>query len=325
MRAAAALNLSILASILACSHDAQPTAPPPVVPATGTLVVDIAGMTRGPAQVVVSAPSGYTRTVTASTTITGLDSGLYAIDAAVVTVDDTVYGPSSRHAQVWVSASVSPVEIAVTYFPRIDRPAPPAGAYVGAFASYGGGGTVVVELPSSGIVATGSLAISGGVTVPLSGRFALDSSPQLVLAGGGYVLNGLDSTGGRIAGSLNGPGGSGEFAIAAGGPGVEVFCGVITGQVAGTWNMVLDTTGRVSVLAFYGTSMVGRFLADSVPPTVIVAPWSPYYAVYRYAKGTLDLANGTGAGVFETGIKHGSRQTPAYRKTGTWSVSKWAC
>lgn len=64
-------------------------------PNSGVLVVNVSGLPAGSdAQVTVTGPSGYSRALTASTTITGLAPGSYTISSLGVTAGGTSYVPA---------------------------------------------------------------------------------------------------------------------------------------------------------------------------------------------------------------------------------------
>lgn len=85
--------------------------------ATGSLALTITGLPGGnPANVTVTGPGGFSQTVTATQTLTGLVAGSYTVAAASVLVGPTTYlgAPASQSATVTGGATASK---AVTYSP----------------------------------------------------------------------------------------------------------------------------------------------------------------------------------------------------------------
>jgi hypothetical protein len=84
---------------------------------TGSLSVNITGLPEGTsASVTVSGPGGFSRSVTASTTLTGLAPGDYSIGAAGVSANGFDYGAMVDPASVKVSAGAT-ASIQVNYGP----------------------------------------------------------------------------------------------------------------------------------------------------------------------------------------------------------------
>jgi len=75
---------------------------------TGRLTVTVSGLPTGTsAPITVSGPSGYTQTVTATTTLSGLVPGAYTVASTALTVGSTLFTPSSTSQAVTVSAGVT--------------------------------------------------------------------------------------------------------------------------------------------------------------------------------------------------------------------------
>ncbi|HYW31040.1 MAG TPA: hypothetical protein VE869_05980, partial [Gemmatimonas sp.] len=90
---------------------------------TGTLVVTLAGVPTGAApNVVITGPSGYTRTVNASTTITSLAAGSYTVAASTFTHSGTGYTASPASASRTL-ASGGRDSVGIVY--TADAPTPP--------------------------------------------------------------------------------------------------------------------------------------------------------------------------------------------------------
>jgi hypothetical protein len=94
--------------------------------------------------------------------------------------------------------------------------------------------------------ALGTLTLSGGVTVDLSGTFD-PSSGALSLSGGGYAFAG-SITNGSLGGSYTGPNGSGSFSLVPGGAS-QFFCGSFDGSDSGVWNLVVGASSAAGSLA----------------------------------------------------------------------------
>ena len=84
--------------VAACSGD-SPSDPGPQAAQYGSLVVTVSGLPIGAtANVTVTGPGGFSRTVTATTTLTQLSAGAYTVAASDVTLDGPTYSgaPSSQ-------------------------------------------------------------------------------------------------------------------------------------------------------------------------------------------------------------------------------------
>lgn len=96
------------------------------VTATGGLTVTIGGLGGGvSAAVTVTGPNGYSRAVTATTTLTGLLQGTYTATAASVTSGGTTYTPSPASQNVVVGGGVTS-SVSITYTAGV-APPPPSG------------------------------------------------------------------------------------------------------------------------------------------------------------------------------------------------------
>ncbi len=83
---------------------------------TGALALAITGLPSGSgATVQITGPGLFSRTVIATTTLTGLTPGTYTITAASATVFGLPYVPSSATQQVSVSASLVASPVTITY------------------------------------------------------------------------------------------------------------------------------------------------------------------------------------------------------------------
>lgn len=69
-----------------------------------TLVISIAGQPQGTFPVTITGPSGFTRTIGATTTLTNLGAGTYTVTASSLTVAGTQYTPSPASSQRLLAA-----------------------------------------------------------------------------------------------------------------------------------------------------------------------------------------------------------------------------
>lgn len=111
---------------------------------TGALSVGIAGLPGGTAgAITVTGPGGYSRSVTASTTLTLLTPGTYTVSAGTVTTGSGTYTPSPASQTVSVTASATASEALVTY-------AMPGGSLTISASGLPGGSTPVFSLTGPG-------------------------------------------------------------------------------------------------------------------------------------------------------------------------------
>ncbi len=86
--------------------------------ATGSLSVQVLGLPSGvAAKVNVSGPDGYTRTLSAGTTLNGLDSGQYTVTAQNVVAGASTYGVSNPVRSVNVKTGTTPASVSLRYDP----------------------------------------------------------------------------------------------------------------------------------------------------------------------------------------------------------------
>ena len=94
----ASLFLALPALVVACA-DGSGTAPTEVAEArastrVGTLTLTVTGVANGQARVTITGPAGYTKSLTGSSSLTGLRRGTYTITATAVTVSGATYTPT---------------------------------------------------------------------------------------------------------------------------------------------------------------------------------------------------------------------------------------
>jgi hypothetical protein len=93
--------LILIAVLVGCGGGDGPTNPAPV---TGSLVVSVSGLPTGTAAAVaVAGPAGYSRSLTASETLSGLAPGGYTVTAQMVSTAGHSYQPSQGSQSVTVS------------------------------------------------------------------------------------------------------------------------------------------------------------------------------------------------------------------------------
>ena len=153
--------------------------------ATGALAVNVTGLANGVnADITVSGPNGFTRTVTASTTLSQLAPGSYTVTAASVTTASGTFAPSPSSRTVAVSASLTPTSVAVTYGAslgamRVTMSGLPA-AVSGAVTLEGPAGASITR-SQSGIVtglAAGAWVVRGNTVTYNSERYAGSPATQ---------------------------------------------------------------------------------------------------------------------------------------------------
>jgi hypothetical protein len=84
--------------------------------ATGRLGITVNGLPSGAnAGIIVTGPAGYSRAVTGTQTLTGLEPGSYVVAADGVSATAAVYGPSPSSQTVAVAASSTPASATVSY------------------------------------------------------------------------------------------------------------------------------------------------------------------------------------------------------------------
>jgi len=98
------------------------------VTATGTLVVTVNGLPNGTsAGVVVTGPNSYNRSVSATTTLTGLLQGVYNVAASNVTSGATTYTPSAASQNVMIGGGATSGAVVTYTSSGAPPPPPPAG------------------------------------------------------------------------------------------------------------------------------------------------------------------------------------------------------
>src|SRR5262249_53885370 len=107
MRARTLSALLILAT-LSCVDRSK------IGPGSGAIDITIAGLAAAPANVLVTGPGGYSRTVIANTLIDQLDPGMYTVTPGSVTVGVATY-TATGGGSVNVTASNNAIPVPITY------------------------------------------------------------------------------------------------------------------------------------------------------------------------------------------------------------------
>lgn len=212
----------------------------------------------------------------------------------------------------------------------------PSGVYKGTLVGAGASGVLTVTFPVAAVAAglvtparisfvrvayaaaaisvTGSLVITGGSTIALTGTYNASANPQLSIAGGGYAITGnYSASSGVLSGSFTGPGGSGQWTVSAGGTAVKVFCGTYSGSGSGTWNLVLDASNNLTGAANASAGTI-RLTGSYVPGTGGVTVTSPDDTKLN-AIGMLNATSGAGSGTYTDGTG----------KSGSWTANTTGC
>ena len=175
---------------------------------------------------------------------------------------------------------------------------------------FGAGGSRLLRagsLATHDIAATGSLDLSGGSIIGLSGTYK-EESDTLNLIGGGYTLIGAyDSTGSYpgILGGYLGPNGPGLFACVTG-VAAQVFCGTFVNggaTVQGRWNLIVAGDDAAGAAIPYGTTdLIGmeRTITGTGNPRTITFLGGQDGVSELTATGTWDTTTNMITGTWET-------------------------
>src|SRR5688500_10119068 len=109
-------NVVAAALLLAACYRASPPDPGPQAPQYATLVLNNGGLPSGAhANVTVTGPGGFSRALSATTSLTQLSAGSYTVVVSDVTHDGSTYSaaPTSQSYQVAAGTTVS--STAVSY------------------------------------------------------------------------------------------------------------------------------------------------------------------------------------------------------------------
>ncbi|HWJ24323.1 MAG TPA: hypothetical protein VNS52_18335, partial [Gemmatimonadaceae bacterium] len=104
-----------IAAIGACKGDSA-VGPTTSAAVAGSITLSLAGLPPGAAgDVLVQGPSGFSQTVTGTTTLSALTAGTYTINAREVTASGTIYAPSPVSQSAVVGTRGTPVSVGVKY------------------------------------------------------------------------------------------------------------------------------------------------------------------------------------------------------------------
>jgi hypothetical protein len=170
------------------------------------------------------------------------------------------------------------------------------------------------EAASGPVTVTGTLALTGGSVIQLTGTYNASGNPQLVLAGSGYGLAGnYTATNGVFSGTSTFPDGkTGLWTVSADAATVYVFCGTYSsteGNGGGTWNVVIDKNNNLTGVATGAGQLQGTL--DSGGNVSVMYTGGT-------ATGTLDRTTGGGSGSYDApGIGQGD--------AGNWTANTGGC
>ncbi|HXE60317.1 MAG TPA: hypothetical protein VN607_06400 [Gemmatimonadaceae bacterium] len=175
---------------------------------------------------------------------------------------------------------------------------------------------VQVAQAATGVVpVTGTLSLTGGSVIQLTGTYNASGNPQLLLAGSGYGLAGnYSATNGVFSGTSTFPDGkTGLWTVSANASEVNVFCGTYTstqGNGGGTWNLVLDSNNNLTGVATAAGQLQGTLTPGSNSLSVTYTGGT--------ASGTLNPSTGAGSGTYDApNIGQGD--------SGTWVATTGTC
>jgi photosystem II stability/assembly factor-like uncharacterized protein len=297
-------SLAAAATMAACGggSSASPSGPP--VQATGSLAVTVSGPSSGAtATVTVSGPNGYSRTLTQTTTLTGLAAGTYSIVAPTlpgasgsqqVFVPKVTGNPATVTDGMTASAGVSYGVLSTVWKPvgpaaiKILNGIPAAGKLqavavvdssplVNGIPSvmYVGGGGFMGPPTESGVYRTTDAGAtwtraSSGLTDPAVDALWLDQKNPNVLVAATFTAGLFQSTDGGSSWHLAGSLGSSAALLQIG---TTLYAGTGKGVAASTddgatWTVIEPTTVAVRSLGAAGTMIYaglgnGRVLVQS--------------------------------------------------------------
>jgi hypothetical protein len=173
------------------------------------------------------------------------------------------------------------------------------------------GPNYAAEAPQASVSVTGTLVISGGSTIALTGTY--DTGLHTIsVTGGGYTFTGSFASG-KLSGTFTTPSsGSGGFTTQSSGDNVQTFCGHFApdqvGKTGAVFNIVVNsTTGIVSGIGIGG---------DQVPVTLTGTVSGATVSI------TFQLTEGPGSA---TGTISGTSLTGTFMtpdNSGAWTGAK---
>jgi sugar lactone lactonase YvrE len=224
-------------------------------PQTGSLTVTIAAPTGVTPSVTVSGPGGYTKALSATTTLTGLAVGSYAVTAAPVTTAAPIVGNVNTATVVGspatVTAGATGTTVTATYAPRPGS----GGLWIA-----NNGAQTVVQYTAGQLGSTTSAPPATAVGTGTTGNrgVAFDASGNLWV-----TLSGNNAVVEYTAGQLS----------ASGTPTPAVTLSATAGSLSGPRALAFDASGNLWVANSSGPTLVAftvSQLASSGSPTPAV-------------------------------------------------------
>jgi len=208
-----------------------------------------------------------------------------------------------------------------------DNPAAPGSSstsYTGVISGSSVSGTISITIPvakrayretsaeGDTLDISGTLKISGGATIDLTGFYVVETG-EIYLTGGGYTFMGFVDEG-EVSGSFTYSGGGGYFSAYAGdSSNVKTFCGRYQdnspGEESGSFNMIISGTNITVVVYPDGGSGQSGILDGTLTGGTQIAIFSPEAPSIPVATGTLNVEANTISGTY------------AGDPGGTWSGS----
>jgi len=158
----------------------------PTLPPMGRLEISVIGLPDSIAAIAVTGPSGYARTVTATTVLSGLVVGQYTITASNVMTSTFTYVPEASSDTVIVTAD-SPATAAVNY-----RPATGSATGSWSISAVASGSTGVCGLSLTLVI----------VQIESDSVFSATGQESGSCPGHGYAWGGLTTTGIALNGAI---------------------------------------------------------------------------------------------------------------------------
>jgi hypothetical protein len=178
----------------------------------------------------------------------------------------------------------------------------------------------VAEAAAAPVSVSGTLSITDGASIPLTGTYNASGNPQLTLTtGNGTTLTGnATASNGVFSGTITFDDGStGVWTVSPNGGTVSVFCGTYSSTSTsggGTWNVVIDSANVLTGVAYAGQYGALQLQGTFTPSSGAV---SVTYSIGT-ASGTLNPTTGGGNGTYDA---NGANPPDA----GTWMANTGGC
>jgi hypothetical protein len=210
--------------------------------------------------------------------------------------------------------------------PEPEGPAQFAGTFAGSASGAGVSGSLSVTIavssaPAPGtmalraqVAATGTLTLSGGGTVDLTGTYD-DATGAVTLEGGSWSVSGTRS-GAALSGTVTSPGGilGGFVAAQSGDAAPRVYCGAYAsatpGGPRGLFNLVISGAAVTGLAVDEQTGEVVALQGTLSGASITIA--DPNGGSVAFATGTLAGGPDTCAGTYDDGLGD----------TGSWSAAR---